>query len=242
MKKALATIGISSSLVAVLINLIPGIWSAPKKMAKKQIHLLSCVSLVLLCIVIIAVGCRGYKIGPENNGYKEIRVSGDGRFSFEYPSNWIIDYIHTSRHYTEASLSGPPLKRVDATDNREYTVTSTSWWVTVDSVTSESLTAEAALRGDVLRLSWHDEFKVLEESDIEIAGLTARQVVFTYSAPQMPLGQDGPGGPPQPVVVRVIRFIHNGLMWHIQSYSNSDVAEADEVHLEHMLKTFKILD
>ncbi|MFC1932265.1 hypothetical protein ACFLXU_01365 [Chloroflexota bacterium] len=186
-----------------------------------------CCFLLIVCIVVVGFGCSPYNIRPSNEGYKELSIMrGLVQFSFDYPSTWDLSPIEIQKDLTIITMFGE----------------STSWSFFVKPVSIHYTSAEVALKDEISRYRVWLGFNLIERSDIEIGGVLAKQAIYSYRSPQAPTFMGGTGGPPVPVTIRAIYFTRNGLLWSIRISSDSDIFESEDVHFEHLLRTFKILD
>jgi len=197
----------------------------------KRVCLVSCLVLAFLYIIpTIGVGCT------KCEGYKQLSVDeGIAHFSFEYPCNWkigIVDARHDYEHtYTNVKVFGPDFKR------ERDTVSSTVWIFFICPTDADTPDASAALEYSLSY--WQDfrDFEILERSTVEIAGLQVEQVVFFCQ-----VAGRFYDSPPIPSIDRELYFEYSGLIWKISISSRPEVVEADNVHFEHLLETFRILD
>ena len=171
------------------------------------------------------------------DGYKLFEVNNDiARFSFEYPCNWkssrveiITDrYIGLSLH-----LYGP---RIKIDDSYVYSV---YFSISLHQLSEEYPDATTALINHLTtwdRIS--EEFQMQERSTIEIAGLEAEQATYFDTVPTDLYGRTDPA----PTLVRECFFEYGGYIWNLHYQSILSIAEENEVYLNHILETFKILN
>jgi hypothetical protein len=183
------------------------------------------IVLTVLCITpLIATGCT------QCNGYKQLTVEeGIAHLSFEYPCNWEVGIIEIREDlgFTSITVLSPFSEEGDS-----------FWTFSIISPYEDWPNAEAALEDSLSFWESEIDFEILDRSAVEVAGVRAEQVVFFCRVPRdYPLGAE-----PTPVVKRSLYFEYDGLIWMIGSSSDQAVAEADNVHFEHMLETFRILD
>jgi len=200
-------------------------------MTIKRIGSLFSLLLDLLCVITVGTGCNPYVVSPCSNGYQEFRMTrGLSRFSFEYPCTWHRGNIESRR---------------DATSIFMYWRQG-NFGLTVLPVRLEFPSAKAALEAvfeDSLSF-WSKklDFNLVEQSDVMVSGVLAKQIIFTYRSIPAPPAQGGTGGPPKPITQRNIYFSsHHGLIWTMHITSESEATEADNIHFEHLLETFKIM-
>jgi hypothetical protein len=89
-----------------------------------------------------------------------------------------------------------------------------------------------------IRIS-HDS-KILEQSQITVAGIPATQVVYVSNS-LLPMAS----GPEEEIPAEYFRWVifdHNGLIWEIDAESETSLAEQVKEDFEHILQTFQILE
>ena len=184
----------------------------------------------LLCIVpLIVIGCT-----PCKDGYKQTTLDNSiARFSFEYPCDWeyrVLKFPLSS--YAHFGVEAPRLKR-----DKSHIV-STYWYLDFSRAFPASPilgNAKVALDNELSR--WEDEpdFKVLERTEVNISGVPAEKVVFTFKYHPTYIGTGYHAEESEYRIMREIFFDYNGFIWQIVADSNIDVAEAHKVHFEHLL-------
>ena len=197
-------------------------------MKKERTQLLLCLVLAFLCIIpTTGAGCT------KCEGYKQLSVEeGIAHFSFEYPCNWEIGIVDTSEDYTDVSVTGAHIR------TRGAHLPSSTWILFVDWPDGDIPSAAAAMEDSLSFWETQDAFELLERSVVEIAGVRAELVVFLDE-----ISRDWVRVPePVPSISRELYFDCGGLIWNIYCSSILDAAEADNVHFEHLLETFRILD
>lgn len=198
-----------------------------------RIYRALCAALILLCLAPAAgAGCT------ECEGYKQLTVKEDlARFSLEYPCNWRRTVVEThpegESFYMSLSITGPGIRINDSP------VASALWNLSVNWTSEERPDATVAL--DSSLSSWDrisSSFQLLERSTVEIAGIQAERATF-YNA----TAADGIRWKnPVPITVTEYYFEYGGFIWRIHSSSPLDLAKENEVHFNHILETFKMLE
>jgi hypothetical protein len=168
------------------------------------------------------------------DGYKTFTLKkGIGHFSFEYSARYKVEKteVRTDLGYIDVTFTGPFKKEVG--DH-------TFMGVFVQD-TAGSPNAEASLEKSLLRVARLPDYKLLDQSELSVAGVTGQQIVYFYDRGFRGLPGD-PVQEPLPTIMRKVYFDHGGLIWSLALRSNQATAEGDWADFEHVLETFRILE
>jgi len=193
-----------------------------------RVYRLLCAVLILILLVPAAGGgcadCEGYRLLHVQEGI--------AHFSLEYSCNWKVTIVDTRDIYTDVGLIGPTLKVDDSK------VPSGVCLVYVKEPSEETPNASAAQDDYLAYLANREDVNILEYSSAIVAGLEAKQVKFHHNIPTDPVRVKDP----VPAIARLLYFDYAGLIWEIYTSSTLSTAEENEVHFNHILEAFKILD
>jgi hypothetical protein len=202
-----------------------------KYLLKKPSRWLYAVVVFLIAALIVTEGC--FCLGD----YDTFSLKrGIAHFSFEYPCGYKKSPIDITDGYTDIFLRGPYHKSIE-----DFT------WFSIWVQTSDDpdfLDPEAALNRAISRIKNYLDYRLIERSVINVAGIEGQQIIYFHNAVRPALGQAGyiPGVGPAPTIERKIYFSDEGRIWNIDFNSNESTAEADMADFEHLLKTFTILE
>ena len=186
--------------------------------------------IMLLAALMAVEGC--FCLGD----YNEYTIErGIAHFSFEYPCEYKKGHVDINDGYTDLFIAGPYDKNIE--DHTRFSV----WVQTSDD--PDFLDPEAALNRTFSIIENYPDYRLLERSVVNIAGIEGQQIVYFYNSPRPSIGEFGyiPGAGPAPTIARYICFSDEGRIWNISFRSNESTAEADKAHFEHILETFQIL-
>ncbi len=195
----------------------------------KRSLLLGLAAAILLITALLSV------ISCERSGYETFTLErGIGHFSVEYPASYDIAKVEVRNDeehiYTHVAFISPYLKKEQVYTTIHFQV---------DTKSDNFPNAEAMLE---FLLSFHEkweDFKLLDRGSITVNGIQAQQIVYSYTSfPELVYHKDTKVS----VTVREVYFDYGGLIWEISISSNTSTAEAANVHFEHILQTFKILN
>lgn len=189
--------------------------------------------LLLLATLITVEGCC------DPGDYDKYTLKkGIAHFSFEYPCSYdrYGSEINEDDCFTLISIRGPYHKSVEDRT-----------WLRVFVLISEDpgfLDPERALKQDVSHNEKLLDYRLIERSSVNVAGIEGQQIIYFYNRERPGSLDPGfiPGVGPAPTIAREIYFCDEGRIWDLQFHSNESTAEADMADFEHMLETFTILN
>jgi hypothetical protein len=161
--------------------------------------------------------------------YKTFTLTeGIAHYSFEYRTYYKINGVPSIENsFSAASLKGPIVNKV-----KSYTQIVIQVWVPDQRYPN----AESVLAGDMKNRSPAIESDILDQSNLLIGGVPAKQLVFS----ERDIGLPFLGILEKYYNVdRRIYFDHKGLVWRIYITSDSSTAEADKADFDYILQTFK---
>jgi hypothetical protein len=188
-------------------------------MRKLSIHL---VNTVILVALLVFVGCT------DVSSYQSYAImKGIAHFSFEYRAYLRVKEVRSLDNMSYITLVGPLLTTTDMP-----IVQITAW------VQTQDFNADIFLNNTLIYEPRIPDYRLLEQSDLIIDSVPAKQIAFTERS-IVPVSNESGAVPME--VYRRVYFDHNGLVWEISIESISAAAEADKADFEHILQTFKFL-
>ncbi len=195
----------------------------------KRSFLLGLAAVILLITASLSV------VGCERSGYETFTLErGIGHFSVEYPASYDIARVEVRNDeehiYTSVAFISPYLKK-----KQVYNAIS----IFVDTKSDSFPNAEAAMEFSLSSHEKWEDFKLLDRGSITVNGIQAQQIIYSYTVLRDPMYfKDTQVSATE----REVYFDYGGLIWEISISSNTSTAEAANVHFEHILQTFKILN
>jgi hypothetical protein len=217
----------------------------PRSSERAYRYLYLLLTAMMLISVVMSAGCSSDTNDTSYTGptsYRSYTLSeGLVHFSFEYPTNY--DEMFTEMlHSWVAATSFRSIEEEGWIIERSYL-----YIFIVEAGGIGTTDAEAALENEIESFASDEEysdFEILDRSPVTIAGVAGEQVTFSYYFAETTPPCDG--GPvlklPATLIVRCAYFECNGFVWEIFLQSTEGVADEDEVHFEHILETFTILE
>lgn len=201
-------------------------------MSKKYKLLLSILAIILLqCIMLFSCHTRNV------DSYNSYTLNeGTIHFSLEYPSDYIIDYYQaaaaTGNNYERSAhlfLKGPANRHVN-----DYTYIGIGASPPDDQFDDAKSSVERVER----KAATWSEYELYNKCEITIDGVPGFRIDYQIIDIVPAIAGDEPGI----AVYRCVYFDAKSLVWCIYMNSSFTFAEADKIHFEHLLETFKILD
>lgn len=187
--------------------------------------------LLIFCFIsfiMTYVGCDN----SEASNYKTFALTkGIAHFSLEYRTYYKITYTGGSEDW----VSGVELEGPIVNEAKNYTSIDVSVWVPGK---YGVIDANTMLNSDMKIRATDPEYKLLDQSEIKINDVPAKQIVFSERDDRAQvLGIKEKYYD----VYRRIYFDQNGLVWRITLRGDLSTVDADQVDFEHILQTFKFL-
>ena len=197
------------------------------------------ITTILFIMLTVYSGCNTrYRLLTEDEGI--------AHFSFEYPAD--LNEVEFIRSSTDDFICVSLIREV----------VKDGWWDKSLYFLAEkppvleyedAYDANSLLEAYIMDIKDSFEvFQVLENSSVNISGISAEQVIYTYDdfSRRMPLLdaplEGEPAGPSLIWIDRAIFFDYNGLVWFIRMKSTEETAEQTKLHFEHFIETFRILE
>ena len=177
-----------------------------------------------------------YKVCSDESGQKTITIKeGIGHFSMEYPSGFELVNIKIDNSGGIESLFVDFIGPV--TENVGFP------WIHIYIQGTDPPKTEYIVKTELSRARALVEFKLLDESTITVAGVTAYQYSFHYDV----YPYDPRDIPPEhhTLVTRLKRevyFDHSGLLWNISLSTDPSREEHDMAVFDKVLESFKVLE
>ncbi|MBN1161678.1 MAG: hypothetical protein JXA17_07020 [Dehalococcoidales bacterium] len=186
----------------------------------------------------VLISCKNYTSISLDNGYNLfILENGEGHFSLEYPLRYHVGVVEIYNEpeytFTHVTFSWYPPKE------REKDLAGT--FIIIDIIPAYK-DAKANLQFSLsMTQKARDDYQLLEEFELEIAGSHGYGAVFSYT--EIPDLQDSPTDAlPKPRIVRELTFKHNDLIFDIYMTYDASNAEIDKPYFGHIIETFKFLN
>jgi len=213
---------------------------------------LSYLLLISLLVVLILIpsGCSepddnipadepGYKVSFDDAGNRIITVKeGIGHFSMEYPNDFVLGVIKIDKSGGIESLYvdfiGPATPDVIVPGIHIYA-----------SVYDDSFTSRQAAESLLNLAHNYNNFRLLNESTLTVAGVTAYQHYYYSDEYPYDLHLIKPSEEDIILVTwltRKVFFDHSGLSWTISLGSDPSREEHDMAVFDRILDSFKVLD
>lgn len=203
------------------------------------------IHVIVLSMILIILGCgspdnndiTGYKISYNDTGDRIITVKkGIGHFSIVYPDGFKLGIIKIDNSGGIEGLHVGFFGQVTP-DVGLPTID-----INVDEY-DDSFTAERAAESLLNTARNYSNFKLLDESTITVAGVTAYQHSFYYDT----YPYDPHIAPPEDAVLvtwltREVFFNGGGFSWFLSLGSDPSREEHDMAVFDKILESFKVLD
>jgi len=205
---------------------------------------------LLVVLTLIAAGCSGpddkmpadepnYKVSFDDTGSRVITVKeGIGHFSMVYPDGFKLDIIKIDnsggREKLFVDFIGPATPDVIVPGIHIYA-----------SVYDDSFTSGQAAESLLNLARNYNNFRLLNESMLTVAGVTAYQHYYYSDEYPYDLHFIKPSEEELILVTwltRAVFFNHSGLSWTIRMLSDPSREEHDMAVFDRILDSFKVLD
>lgn len=189
------------------------------------------VSLVLL-VSMTNLGCRDYKKFSLNKGI--------ARFSFEYPSAYELESTRMESYFAEEIsvffYTSPTKQSIADYHNAEI-------FVNIGEASAPIPTLQERTELAIASGSRHyGNFRLLERSNVEFAGIRGELVVFSFASYLLEDVQLGMHLVNTPAISRAVYFDRNGQIWLISLTAHESLADKSKADFTRILQTFKFLD
>jgi hypothetical protein len=183
--------------------------------------------LLLLVIIAASLSCNSAST-PAKAAYTTYTAAkGLARFSFEYPADYKVMSFETNPESSVLTLTGPAVK------GTPYTAALT---VTIRTTDSYIPDAESAFLMTLLDAKNEQDFKLLEQSYVQVAGIQAQLLRFSVRNPTSAGATEN-----RTDVFSEAYFDYHDFVWNIETISDSSTAGTDKAVFDRILQTFKIL-
>ena len=226
-------------------------------MKRSKIFHLSCITLIIVSVIFIILGCdepgymishdeygniisspdSSYKVSYDDTGNKIITIKeGIGYFNMVYPEGFELGIIKIDNSGGIESLLVDFIGQVTPDVGLPLIGISVFEY-------DDSFPAERAAESLLNTARNYSNFKLLDESTLTVAGVTAYQ--YSYYSDVWPYDPHIPPPEDAVLVTRLDREVHfdcDGFSWFLSLGSDPSREEHDMAVFDKVLESFKVLD
>ncbi|MFC2035816.1 hypothetical protein ACFLUJ_06825 [Chloroflexota bacterium] len=193
---------------------------------------------VFTLVIVIVIGILILTVGGGNRTFT-LR-EGIGHFSFKYPSRYEPEIVRT-----ETGPLGPETYVVLFTSTTGHAIVEyhdAEILVHIGNIEARGRNSEEAAEFNISYWSRDEDFRLIERSSIEVAGIRGEQIVYSYVnefTPHVSLGMHSVN---KPAIRRGVFFDYNGQSWSISVTGHESIDDIVKKDYNHILETFKIIE